>query len=68
MDGKPKPIKSIVMAVVAREFVPSRIERQLLAQVFELLSVPRSVDGEPADRADVNEPAVTSRFHGRRVA
>jgi hypothetical protein len=37
MDGRSNRAARGTMAVVVRQFAPSRIERQLLAQAFELL-------------------------------
>jgi hypothetical protein len=68
MDGERKSTKTKALALVAREFIPSRIECQLLTQVFELLSVPHGIDEAPAERTGVHAPAIASQFHGRRVA
>ena len=38
MDGTGRGDGSAVTATVIRQFAPSRIERQLLAQVFDLVS------------------------------
>ena len=37
MDGSRKTSSSRVIALVVRQFAPSRIERKLLAQVFDLV-------------------------------
>jgi hypothetical protein len=37
MDGSRKRDSSGMIALVVRQFTPSRIERQLLAQVFDLV-------------------------------
>ena len=37
MDDSGKGNRNRVIALVVRQFVPSRIERQLLAQVFDLV-------------------------------
>lgn len=42
MDGSSVHAGNDRIAVVARQFVPSRLERQLLAQVFELTCRPQS--------------------------
>jgi hypothetical protein len=68
MDGVRKSTKTKAMALVAREYLPSRIECQLLAQVFELLSVPHGTDEASAHRTSVNELATESQLHGRRAA
>ena len=64
-----------VTALVAREFTPSRIEHQLLAQVFELVCGPRCVGDESrlakqrvseTDGRGGDDPVVP--VAGRRVA
>lgn len=46
MEGRLSQGGGGVTALVAREFAPSRIEHQLLAQVFELVCGPRGVGDE----------------------
>ena len=41
MDGSSKHAGNAMPATVVRQFTPSRIERQLLAQAFELVCGPR---------------------------
>jgi hypothetical protein len=75
MDDARQSKGQLVIAMVARQFAPSRIERQLLAQVFDMVSRdPQNLkqvftDGsEPhlaaavRDRAEaVDDPRATSR-------
>jgi hypothetical protein len=46
MEGRLSQGSGGVTALVAREFAPSRIEHQLLAQVCELVCGPRGVGDE----------------------
>lgn len=59
-------------AVVARQFVPSRIEWQLLTRAFELIYAPRGgveESREPsADDVRIVEAGKNSRGEGRRAA
>jgi hypothetical protein len=41
MDGSCKHAANAMTAMVVRQFTSSRIERQLLAQVFELICAPQ---------------------------
>lgn len=75
MEGRLSQGGGGVTALVAREFVPSRIEHQLLAQVFELVCGPRCVGDESrlasqdaAEADDRGEDEPVARTAGRRVA
>jgi hypothetical protein len=78
MDGLPINASNAMTGSVVRQFAPSRIERQLLAQVFEL------VCGQPSD-GDASRlegqmggartyargnrgPVIEGQIAGRRVA
>ena len=77
MDGSLNNAGSATTARVARQFRPSRIERQLLTQVFELVcSHRREVDqsgferqcAAAADRVGNHEQAIVVHVSGRRAA
>jgi hypothetical protein len=60
MDGSSKHGGKAMTAMVVRQFTPSRIERQLLAQVFELVCGPRwKAEGSACGSQN---PAGTNRF------
>lgn len=77
MDGSKKLASSDATAVVAREFEPTRIERELLAQTFDLLckqttatkeaSAIPSAMSEEATCSTTNQ-AAEAHVVGRRVA
>ena len=54
MDGSFNHAGNAVTATVVRQFTPSRIERQLLAHVFELVC---------ARQCDVEESHLATRTH-----
>ena len=77
MDGSFSGAGKAMTATVVRQFVRSRIERQLLAQVFELVCGPRrEVEKSVAagrnaartDRADAVEEASATSVGRRRAA
>ncbi len=75
MEGRFDRGAGITTALVAREFVPSRIEHQLLAQVFELVRGPRCVGDESrlanqgaAETDDRGGDDPVAPVAGRRVA
>lgn len=50
-------------ALVVRQFTPSRLERQLLTQVFELVCHPRE-----SSTGDDSSPLFDSPFEPQRIA
>ena len=56
MDCRKKSASNAAIALVVRQFSPSRIERQLLTQVFECVVVRRREANETA--ADCRVPAM----------
>ncbi len=77
MDGSSIRAGNGMTATVVRQFTPSRIERQLLAQAFELVCGQRSdveesrSTGQSAthtQRVDAGEQAIDAHVAGRRVA
>ena len=77
MDGSFKHAGNAVTAMVVRQFTPSRIERQLLAQVFELVCARRCAVEESGlatqaatgtQRFGDGEHVVESHNAGRRAA
>ncbi len=66
MDGSLKGAGNPVTATVVRRFMPSRIERQLLARVFELVCGP-DCEAEGSACAEQNA-ARTHRVGERRQA
>lgn len=54
MDGLRKQVDGSTSAMVVRQFSPSRIEKQLLAQTFELVI---GLQTEADDRPSKNDPA-----------
>lgn len=77
MEGLFGRAGSAMTAVVVRQFAPSRIERDLLAQVFELVCRKRSeqeVAGasalavEPPALLETEHEQVLNHSAGRRVA
>jgi len=76
MDGLPKNASNVKTGLVVRQFAPSRIERQLLAQVFELVcGQPKDGDASRLERqigaqthAKGNRvPVIEGHIAGRRV-
>lgn len=77
MDGSSIRAGNEMTAAVVRQFTPSRIERQLLAQVFELVCGQRSEVEESRSagqsaahthRVDAGGQAIEAHVVGRRVA
>ena len=77
MEGSLNGADSATTAVVVRRFVSSRIERQLLAQVFELVCEQRSQteatdslgqNGHATSRLDRGLQAVSVGIAGRPTA
>ena len=77
MDGSRKDAGSAVTATVVRQFVPSRIERQVLAQAFELVcgqrcKLERSAcagrNAMQTDRVGERGLAIDTHAAGRRAA
>jgi hypothetical protein len=77
MDGSMNDAGNAMAAVVVRQFTPSRIEHQLLAQVFDLvcgqqyavdepLSTGRSAD--PTHRLGDGGQAIVAHAAGRHAA
>ena len=70
MDGKGDPVGGAATVAVVRRFAPSRIERQLLVQAFELVCGWR--DGTPVtartDREGDGDARVASPLAGRQAA
>jgi hypothetical protein len=56
MESRPRNAGAAVTASVVREFMPSRIERELLAQVFHLLS-PQPEESEAGRLDETSEAA-----------
>ncbi len=54
MDRHANNARNVKLATVVRQFRPSRIERQLLAQVFEFVVATRS-DGQQAAFDSMNQ-------------
>jgi len=63
MERRSNRAGSAMLASVVRQFTPSRIEHQLLGQVFESVVTLRR-HGQPAafDSLDDREPAEAQRF------
>lgn len=58
-----------MLASVVRHFSPSRIERQLLTQVFDfVVTVPRQVEPSAGDADEDQLPRVPSRFAAGSVS
>lgn len=71
MDGQEVCRNSDLAAFVVRQFSSSRIERQLVAQVFDLIVVDQhsAAEGpEPPHAAKTSLPATDSRNPRRRAA
>ncbi len=77
MDGVFRSAGNSVTAVVVRQFTPSRIERQLLARVFELVcevqgEIQQSSTSEPSTvrthDIDTHRRAIQTHVGRRRVA
>ncbi len=77
MDGLLMKSDKGMMATVVRQFTPSRIEQQLLAQVFELVCGQRSELDESRSavqnmastpRVSDDEQAIETQLAGRRAA
>jgi hypothetical protein len=77
MEGFGSSDATASVALIVRQFDPSRIERQLLAQVFDLvtrwshdLAAPAATDGrEPVLGATWSPPDEDlARVHGRNAA
>jgi hypothetical protein len=67
MDDLRKSDSSRVIALVVRQFTPARIERQLLAQVFDLVcNDAQRVSSSPGERAADDHQA--SQFGGEGYA
>ena len=62
MDDSHKRGSNQVIALVARQFVPSRIERQLLAQVFDLVccesASPTCFSAKQAEEHQARAPSI----------
>jgi hypothetical protein len=76
MDGALKDAGNAMAAMVVRQFTPSRIERQLLAQVFDLVCCQRSEVEESRStgqsaahthRVDDGGQATVAHVAGRRA-
>ena len=83
MDDAGQGNRKAVIAKVVRQFAPSRIERQLLAQVFEFVSGdqrtwdrhcdkraehPREPGAQHCDESPDSAPATSRHRAGRAVA
>lgn len=68
MDRQGKAAGSAAIALVVREFSPSRIERQLLTQVFECV-VTRWWEGHTAGDTEEShdEPVLAETTSGRKA-
>lgn len=72
MDRRGTSASKAAMALIVRQFLPSRIERQLLTQVFECVVTPRR-DAHVVVRAGrmipaMNEMAPLAETSSSRVA
>lgn len=77
MEGSLNRASNATTAMVVRQFVSSRIEHELLAQVFELVCGKRkasegahSIDSgvEQTQRTDADQELSEAHIAGRRVA
>jgi len=77
MDGPSSEAGDALTAVVIRQFTPSRIERQLLAQVFELVCGPQceaeashatALSRSPTHGVRTGERAIEAPSAGRHAA
>jgi hypothetical protein len=77
MDGSLNSAGNAMTAMVVRQFTPSRIERQLLAQVFDLVCDQRSDMGQSRSilwsavqthRVGDGGQGIAAHVAGRRVA
>lgn len=69
MDRRARQAGSSMLASVVRQFIPSRIERQLLTQVFDVVvAVPRQVEPSAWDPEEDQPPNTSSRLAEGRVS
>ena len=70
MDDMKMPARNDATSLVARDFEPTRIERQLLARAFELLYEIQSQPTVASPRTDqlVSEQSACTEFDRRRAA
>lgn len=71
MDRQGKSVGSAAIALVVRQFSPSRIERQLLTQVFECVVTRRreghTVVGDAGESDTPDESALAEMTSGRKA-
>ena len=69
MERHARNASTVMLATVARQFVPSRIERELLAQVFEFVVTERHPDrSAAADAFDAQQPKAAPRVSHQSIA
>lgn len=71
MDDSSKQAGNDAMAIVARSFEPARIERQLLAHVFDLVCEAERLGSSSASSlgdCSIAKPSTVGNVERRRVA
>ena len=69
MERHARNASTVMLATVTRQFVPSRIERELLAQVFEFVVTERHPDrSAAADAFDAQQPKAAPRVSNQNTA
>ena len=69
MERQPRQASKAMLATVTRQFAPSRIERELLAQVFEFVVTERHSDQPKAANASgAQQPNAERRNSNQSMA
>lgn len=69
MDCHARDASKAMLATVTRQFVPARIERELLAQVFEVVVTKRYSDRPlAADAFGAQQPTPSNQSTARQAA
>ena len=69
MERHARNASKAMLATVTRQFIPSRIERELLAQVFEFVVTERHPDhSTAADAFDAQQSKAAPRVSNQSIA
>jgi hypothetical protein len=69
MERPARNASKVMLAAVTRQFIPSRIERELLAQVFEFVVTEQHPERSTAANAfDAQQPKVAPRVSNPSIA
>ena len=69
MERHARNASKAMLATVTRQFIPSRLERELLAQVFEFVVAERHPDRSTAAEAlDAQQRKATPRVSNQSIA